>query len=123
MKDPLPLGLQWMIDIEGDAFRGREALLSRREKGLERKVIGVVTESMDDALAPGDIIKHGDDTIATLVAAAPSPILGTRIGLALFDLDYAFAGLNFSTGDGVPVRTVSMPPFTAKSLTVRLDEM
>ncbi len=123
VRDPLPLGLQWMVDLEGDDFRGKSALLERREAGLTKKVIGLVTDGLDSPLSAGDVITYGDHPVATVVTARPSPTLGTRIGLALFDVDYAFAGLPFTKSDGQKVTTISMPPFTAKSLTVRLDEM
>lgn len=123
VKDPLSLGLQWMVDLEGDDFRGKAALFARREKGLSKKIIGLVTESLESPLATGDIVKYGESEVAKVVTAQPSPTLRARIGLALFDLEYAYAGLEFTTGDGTKVTTVSMPPFTAKSLTIRLDEM
>jgi aminomethyltransferase len=123
VRDPLLLGLQWMVDIEGDDFRGRDPLMARREKGLTHKTIGVVTDGPKDALSPGDQILHGDEVVAEVVTSALSPTLNTRIGLALFGIEYAYAGLTFNKRDGSRIHTVSMPPFTAKSLTIRLDEM
>ncbi len=123
VRDPLALGLQWMIDFERDEFRGCEAILQRRRAGLTKKIIGVVPGAKDVPLNEGDPILHGDDTVAKVVCAVQSPTLGGPIGLALFDLEYAFSGLNFSSAEGKPIRTVSMPPFTAKSLTIKLDEM
>jgi aminomethyltransferase len=123
VRDPLPLGLQWMIDLEGDDFRGRDALMARRAKGLRKKVVGVITDSEAHALNTGDVIRHGETNVAEVVASAFSPTLETHIGLALFDVAYAYAGLTFYKTDGNRIRTVSMPPFTAKSLTIRLDEM
>ena len=43
VKDPLPLGLQWMIDFDKEQFPGREAILERRKEGLKKKIIGVRT--------------------------------------------------------------------------------
>ena len=123
VKDPLPLGLQWMIDLEGDDFRGKAPLFARREKGLSKKVVGVVSESMEAPLSIGDTIRHNETDIATVITVRPSPTLQARIALALFDLEYAYAGLDFTCKNGTKVTTVSMPPFTAKSLTIRLDEM
>jgi glycine cleavage system aminomethyltransferase T len=123
VRDPLPLGLQWMIDWEGEDFRGREALAERREAGLKRKIIGVIPEDSSAGLAAGDEIDHRGESIARVVTAVRSPTLGGSIGLALFDLDYAYSGLLLCCEDGRRIRTVSMPPFTPKSLTVKLDEM
>jgi aminomethyltransferase len=123
VRDPLPLGLQWMVDIEGEEFRGRRALLDRREAGLTEKIIGVIPGEADGALEAGDEIVHQDRTVARIVTANDSPTLGRRIGLALFELDFAYSGLTLAGRDGRAVRTISMPPFTPKSLTVKLDEM
>jgi aminomethyltransferase len=123
VRDPLPLGLQWMMDLEGDDYRGRHALMQRRKQGVDKKIIGVVTENEQHTLNRDDVVKHGDKTIATVVTARFSPTLKKWIGLALFNRDYAYAGLVFQGHDGKTITTISMPPFTAKSLTVRLDEM
>jgi aminomethyltransferase len=123
VRDPLALGLQWMIDFGGEECRGLEALKGRRAAGLTRKIVGVVPADADGALAIGDAIHAGGERVAEVVCAAFSPTLGRRIGLALFDLAYAYAGLDFQGADGRGVRTVSMPPITPKSLTVKLDEM
>lgn len=124
VKDPLPLGLQWMADFENEEdFRGRDALLARREQGTTRKIVGVVTEGKDAPLLSGDKIFYKKSLVAETVTAAFSPVLDARIGLALFDAPYAYAGLTFEGEDGRAISTISMPPFTAKSLSVRLDEM
>jgi len=123
VRDPLPLGLQWMVDLEGDEFRGQRPLLERREAGVVSKIIGVVPGDADGALAAGDPVFHQGERIAEVVTACDSPTLGRRVGLALFDRAYAYSGLTFEGDDGRAIRTISMPPFTPKSLAVKLDEM
>ncbi len=123
VKDPLALGLQWMIDFEGEDFRGRKAIFERRAAGLKKKIIGVVPADKAGALEKGHILRHQGETVAEVVTAGYSPALGRRIGLALFEQEYAYSGLTFNSADGRRIHTVSMPPFTPKSLTVKLDEM
>lgn len=123
VKDPLPLGLQWMIDLEGDDFRGREAIFARRSRGTSHKIVGVMPLEKEGELDCGSEIYHRDALLGEVVTACDSPVLGQRIGLALIKKEYAFAGLQFRDQHGAAIRTVSMPPFTSKSLTVRLDEM
>jgi aminomethyltransferase len=123
VRDPLPLGLQWMIDLEGDEFRGRQPVLDRREAGLANKIVGVIPDDGDGALAVGDKIVHQGRAVAEVVTADDSPTLGRRIGLALFDLEYGYSGLSFEGEDGRGIRTISLPPFTPESLTIKLDEM
>jgi len=123
VRDPLALGLQWMIDLGGESCRGLDAIRTRREKGPGKKIIGVVPADAEGALAVGDAVLAGSEPVAEVVTAAYSPTLGRRVGLALFDAAYAYAGLSFVGADGGGIRTVSMPPITPKSLAVKLDEM
>lgn len=123
VRDPLSLGLQWMIDFERDEFRGAKAIGERRRAGLKQKIIGVVLDDREGSLKQGDPILHGDQAVAEVVCAVHSPVMGGPIGLALFHREYAFSGLTYANGAGQAIRTVSMPPFTAKSLTIKLDEM
>jgi aminomethyltransferase len=123
VRDPLALGLQWMIDFGGEASRGLRAISERRASGPGKKIIGVIPAEEGGALDVGDAIRAGSDEVARVVTAAFSPALGRRIGLALFDAAYAYAGLDLEGADGRGIRTVSMPPITPRSLTVKLDEM
>lgn len=123
--DPLALGLQWMMDLEKSDYRGAAAILRRRSEGLSRKVIGVLAAPGEDRLRVGARLFHGGGEVAEVVADAWSPALGRRVALALFRIDVAYAGLAFSLGSpqGPEVRTISMPPIMAKSLSVKLDEL
>lgn len=123
VKDPLPLGLQWMMDLDAEDYRGMGALTARRERGLAQKIVGVVTADRESPLAPGDKIYHQKQAVGAIVTATYSPVLGMNIGLALFEVAYAYAGLSFEGDDGRLISTISLPPFTAKSLSVRLDEL
>lgn len=125
VKDPLKLGLQWMIDFDKEKFSGSKEILSRREAGLTQKIIGIRSGAGAEAFAPGSALFSNGDQVATIEAACYSPILDCRVGLALFPVDIAFSGLTFRLGssDGPEVRTISMPPIMPKSLTVKLDEM
>jgi aminomethyltransferase len=123
VRDPLALGLQWMIDFGGEEARGLSAIRERRAGGLKKKIIGLLPAETGGALDAGDAILTCGTEVAKVVTAAFSPTLGGRIGLALFDIEYAYAGLTFQGADGRGIRTVSMPPITPKSLTIKLDEM
>ncbi len=123
--DPLVLGLQWMMDFEKCDYRGAAAILRRRAEGLSRKLIGVLGAPGEHRLKTGVRLFHGAEEAAEVVADAWSPALGCQVALAVFRIDLAFAGLAFSLGapGGPEVRTTSMPPIMAKSLSVKLDEM
>jgi aminomethyltransferase len=125
VRDPLALGLQWMIDLDKESFLGGEAIKRRRAEGLKRKIVGVATEPGCTALQTGAKIFHEDQPVAEVVASCHSFVLGHRLGLALFPRELAYSGLSFylAASDGPVVRTISMPPIMPRSLTVKLDEM
>ncbi len=124
VRDPLPLGIQWMIDFEKPEFRGDAAIRQRREAGLRKKIVGVRALPGQD-LAPEQALLQGDTEVGRLVATCTSHVLECRLGLALMDVDSAYAGLSFRLGqpEGPEITTISMPPIMPKSLGVKLDEV
>jgi aminomethyltransferase len=125
VRDPLALGLQWMIDFDKEKFSGREAILKRRSAGLSRKIIGISLEHEAGELKPGTPIFNGPEKASEVVASCFSYVLKRFIGLALFPVAIAYSGLSFNLGapNGPVVKTISMPPIMPKSLSVKLDEM
>jgi glycine cleavage system aminomethyltransferase T len=125
VRDPLPLGLQWMIDFEKETFSGCAAIKRRRAEGLKRKILGVAAEAGGEALLDGARIYHEGREVAEVVADGHSYVLNRPLALALFPVELAYSGLQFRCGapGGPVVRSISMPPIMPKSLTVKLDEM
>jgi len=125
VRDPLPLGLQWMIDFDKENFNGSAAIRQRRSAGLKQKVIGIAAESGCAALRDGAQIFHEGRQVGEVVADCQSYVLNQLLALALFPVELAYASLPFRLGtpDGPVVRSISMPPIMPKSLTVKLDEM
>jgi glycine cleavage system aminomethyltransferase T len=125
VRDPLALGLQWMIDFNKEKFIGREAILKRREAGTKFKIIGICAEPGAKELKKGAPIFNGTEKVAEVTASCFSYLLNAHVGLALFPVDIAYAGLRFTLGSekGSSITTISMPPIMPKSLTVKLDEL
>jgi aminomethyltransferase len=125
VRDPLVLGLQWMIDLDKEKFRGRDAIHKRRAAGLRSKIVGVATEPGSDTLVTGTRVFHGSQPVGEVVADCHSFVLNRRLALAVFPVELAYSGLSFRLGasDGQVVKSISMPPIMPKSLTVKLDEM
>jgi len=125
VRDPLPLGLQWMVDFEKDNFTGAAPLKQRRTAGLRQKIAGVAAESGCQSLKDGAQIFYQGAPVAEVVAHCFSYVLNQPLGLALFPVELAYAGLPFrlSAADGPVITTISMPPIMSKSLGVKLDEM
>jgi aminomethyltransferase len=125
VRDPLALGLQWMMDLEKREYPGATAILARRSTGLTRKIVGVAVGAEVPALPVGSAIFDGATPVAEVVSSCFSGALGHPLGLAVFPVALAYSGLEFRLGTpgGPVVRTVSMPPFMPRSLTIKLDEM
>lgn len=124
--DPLALGLQWMFDFDKEKFIGRDAVLRRRERGLERKILGICATTGRAGVNPGDRISLDQADVGEIVTAEHSYTLERRIGLALVDKEVSFPGVDFKVvgeeGE-TTVRSISMPPFVPRSLLVKLDEV
>ena len=125
VRDPLPLGLQWMIDFDKENFSGCAAIKQRRAGGLKKKIVGIEAAPGCDALKDGARIFHEDREVAEIVASGRSFVLNQPLALALFPVELAYSGLPFRLGapEGPVVKSISMPPIMPKSLTVKLDEM
>jgi len=125
VRDPLPLGLQWMIDVEKEHFQGSEALFARREAGLRQKIIGLAIPAHVPAPRPATPLFDNGRQIGNLITVCFSPVASAWLALALLPVEIAFAGLSFrlGAGDGPVVSSISMPPIVPKSLSVRLEEM
>jgi glycine cleavage system aminomethyltransferase T len=125
VRDPLSLGLQWMIDFSKEKFIGRDAIFAHREAGLSDKIIGICTGPGVNELNKGSPIFNGAVKVSEVTASCFSYLLNAHVGLALFPVDIAYAGLKFSLGSdkGPAIQTISMPPIMPKSLTVKLDEL
>jgi aminomethyltransferase len=125
VRDPLVLGLQWMIDFGKAEFLGSKAIFAHRAATLSHKIIGICTESGAKELVKGTPIYSGSAQVSEVVASCYSYLLRVYVGLAVFPVDIAFAGLQFCLGSerGPAIHTISMPPIMPKSLTVKLDEL
>lgn len=125
VRDSLPLGLQWMIDFEKEKFLGRDAILQRRTAGLKQKVIGLAAAEGCRELTTGAPIFSAGRPVGEVVTHGLSHVLNRPLGLGLFPVELAYAGLEFRVGspDGAVIRSISMPPIMPRSLTVKLDEM
>jgi len=125
VRDPLPLGLQWMIDLEKETFSGSEAIKERRAAGLKQKLIGLSAAAGCPALKTGAKIFHEGQAIGEVMTDCESYVLKQPLALGLLPLDLAFSGLTFRVGtaEGPEVRSISMPPIMPRSLSVKLYEM
>ena len=122
VRDPLSLGLQWMIDFDKEAFSGQEAILARREQGVTQKIIGIALAEGLTGMIQGSKVACDGEVIGTIITSGFSYTLNCEMGLALLNVEVAYSGLKF-TVDGMDSLSISLPPFMPTSLTVKLDEV
>jgi aminomethyltransferase len=96
---PLESGLGRFVDFEKD-FIGKEALLSRKEKGLPRKIIGLVSDSRRAPREGHKIFDGRRQEAGRVTSGGFSPVLNAGIGLALVRSDVAVPGTAIYFGDG-----------------------
>lgn len=88
---PLEAGLSWTVKFEKGTFIGKEALLEKKKKGLEKRLRGIVVE--DKGIPrPGDSIVVSNEEVGTITSGGFSPMLGKGIALAYLKIEYAKEG-------------------------------
>lgn len=112
---PLQAGLGWVVAWnKPGGFRGRDALVAERDRGVRRHLRGLATEGRQPLRAGATIVVDGTP-VGQLTSGNFSPILGHGIGLGLLDAavevgDTAAVELR---GRQLPARVVPLP-FVAK---------
>ena len=114
--DPFEAGLGWAVALGKGEFRGRRALLARRETGPKRLLTGLTAQ---DRLIPrkGMTVLHGERPVGQVTSGTFSPTLRRGIALAYVPRDLAQPG----TALAVDVRgkrcqvEVTSPPFVDRS--------
>lgn len=109
---PLQAGLGRVVawDKPG-GFRGRAALMAERERGVTRRLVGLVVEGRRPPRAEQDVLVDG--RVAGAVTSGNfSPVLERGIALALMAPDVAIGTEAEVDARGTPVpATVVQPPF------------
>ncbi len=90
-KDITPIeagiGFAVKVDKESDFF-GKETLKQQKEKGVERKIVGL--EMIDKGIPrTGYEVFVGDTQVGVITSGTQSPTLKKNVGLALVDIEYA----------------------------------
>lgn len=78
---PLQAGLAWVVAFDKPEFRGKQALLSERERGVSRHLVGIATEGRRPPRA-GCAVVVGGQSVGEVTSGNFSPVLGHGIALA-----------------------------------------
>lgn len=112
---PLELGWEAMIDWQRE-FIGREALIAQRDKGVARRIAGLLLEGKTVARG-GDAVRHEGRQVGTVSSAMWGPTIEKSIALATLDTPAWHEGtaLEIATEAGaMAARVVSLPFFDAE---------
>lgn len=112
---PLEAGLGWVVKLDAGDFVGREALAAQKEAGIERKLVGLVTEGRGIPRAGYEITDAEGAPIGVVTSGSQSPVLETGVALGYVPNDPAYTAPGTRLGVAVRNRTlpatVTKPPF------------
>jgi aminomethyltransferase len=111
---PFQAGLAWVVRFDKGDFRGRDALMAERDRGVTRRLRGLLVEGRRPPRA-GYAVTRGGDTIGEVTSGNFSPTLERAIALAFLPPDIE-DGADVAVemrGTSVPARVVK-PPFVKR---------
>jgi aminomethyltransferase len=88
---PYEAGLEWLVSLDRDDFVGREALLSAKEKGPGRVLLGIITRARSIP-RHGDEVSFAGESVGKVTSGSYSPVLGHPIALAYIRPEHAHPG-------------------------------
>jgi aminomethyltransferase len=92
-RTPLELGLGWLVDFEKPHFNGRRALLSQKEAGLRRMLVGLDVDGNKPAHDALLYARPDDERECGFVTSAMwSPTCKRNIALAILDAPHYAMG-------------------------------
>jgi len=91
MRTPYELGLAWMVNLDKEFFTGKEALIKIKNKGVEKKLIGLDVQG--DKPAVGSVLyDNSKKEIGIVTAAMWSPALKSNIAIGYVDKEFIKIG-------------------------------
>lgn len=108
---PLQAGLSWVVRFDKGDFRGRAPLLAERERGLTRRLRGLVLEGRQIPRR-GYAVSVGEEPVGVVTSGNFSPCLERGIALAFLPPDVEDGASVVVDVRGRPApATVTRPPF------------
>jgi len=106
----LQAGLGWVVAWDKPEFVGRDAALAERDRGIERRLVGIVTEGRRPARA-GCAISIDGAVVGEVTSGNFSPALGRGIALGFVppDTPEGTAVVIDVRGKGLPGRVAATP--------------
>jgi aminomethyltransferase len=108
---PLAAGLARFVQLDGEDFIGRAALLHEQEQGTPRRLVGLAMRGPGIA-RQGYPVVHEGTTVGVVTSGTHAPTLGTAIALAYVASSLITPGTSVAVevrGRAVPAEVVVMP--------------
>ncbi len=95
MTSPVEAGLMWVVKLEKGDFTGRQPIADLKERGAERKLVGLVCT---DRQVPrqGYTVLSGDEPVGVVTSGVFSPTRNRSIAMAYVRRPYSHTGANLS---------------------------
>jgi aminomethyltransferase len=84
-RTALEAGLGWTVAFDKGPFRGREALLRQRERGVRRRLRGLLMEERRHIPRAEHSVFDGATRVGAVTSGTYSPLLGRGIALAYME--------------------------------------
>lgn len=113
--DSLTAGQAWCVDLTKD-FIGADAMRRLKDRGLDRRIVGLELEGRRIARQHYPVYRGGDK-IGEITSGTLSPTLGKSIAMALISADASEVGTPLEvelSGKRNPARVVAVPFYKAK---------
>ncbi len=116
---PLEAGYSWAVKFDKGNFVGRDVLLRLKEKGIQRKLIGInvlgrsIPRANDEVFADSNL----SEKIGYITSGTFSPTLGLPIGMAYIEIQNANEGRGVYIkirGKSISGKIVSIPFYKRK---------
>lgn len=94
--NPFAAGLGWVVKPEKKDFVGRSAMISQKEKGGGRKLVGFKMTERGIPRQGYKLFSFDDREIGSVTSGTMSPTLNENIGIGYVDQKYANPGSEFA---------------------------
>lgn len=114
---PLEARLGWITKFDKGDFVGKEALLKKKEEGIDRQLVGFVMDDERSIPRNGyEITNENGDSIGVVTSGTMSITLGKGVGMGYVEKAHAAEGsaINIAIRNKSAVAVVTRPPFIKK---------
>ena len=116
--NPLEAGLAWTVRFEKPDFVGRAALVSAKEAGLKRRLLGLVLEG-DRIARPGYEVEIQGRRVGSVTSGTMGISIGRPVAMAYLEGDAARVGARVDVvarGQRIPALVAGRPMYTTGSV-------